>query len=226
MTVQTLGDVSRDSSNDPIGSVYSPETPNKDLTPMQGGKRYTGADGVTSSPARVEIAPSTKATYTYAISATAPYATPTDWIVIRGVANRTVKIVRVEISGAATAATEVLAFLKKHTTANTGGTTGAAAFMQHDSADGAPQATLLLYTAAPTINASATIWKTVRMTLAVAPAATTNNPDRYVWEAGASAAEPLTLRGITEEFALNFGGVAVPAGGVYDVAITVTEDLS
>src|SRR6266702_4946637 len=103
MTVQTLGDVSRDSSNDPIGSVYSPETANADLTPMQGGKRYTGADGKISAPARVEMAPGFKATYTYAISATAPYATPTDWIVIRGGAN-TAKIVRVEISGAATAA--------------------------------------------------------------------------------------------------------------------------
>jgi len=53
MTVQTFGDVSRDSSNDPIGSVYSPETPNKDLTPMQGGPRKADSQGVTSAPAAI-----------------------------------------------------------------------------------------------------------------------------------------------------------------------------
>lgn len=225
MTVQVLGDTSTDTKGSPLGSVYTPETPNKDLTPMQGGKRYPGADGVLSSPARVEQVAGSKATYTYAISATAPYATPTDWIVIRGGAN-TVKIVRVEISGAATAATEVLLTLKKHTIANTGGAPSTPTFMKHDSADGAPTTTIQLYTAAPTIDASATTWKTVRMTLAVAPAATANNPDRYIYDHAAEPYEPLTLRGVAQEMAINFAGAAVPAGGVYDVAITVTEDLS
>ncbi|SRR6266487_282245 len=225
MTIQTFGDTSTDAKGSPAGSGYTPETSNADFTPMQLGKRYTGADGKISAPARVEMAGGTKATYTYAISATAPYATPTDWILIRGGAN-TAKIVRIEISGAATAATEVLLTLKKHTIANTGGSPSTPAFMKHDSNDPTPTTVIQVYTAAPTIDASATIWKTVRLTLAVAPAATANNPDRYVYEYGAESYEPLTLRGVTQELALNFAGVAVPAGGVYDVAITVTEDLS
>src|SRR5258708_7305491 len=57
MTIQTVGDVSRDASNDPIGSVYSPNTPNKDLTPMQGGPRSADSLGVTSAPAAVYITP-------------------------------------------------------------------------------------------------------------------------------------------------------------------------
>lgn len=167
-----------------------------------------------------------KATYVYAISATAPYATPTDWIVVKGSATKTVKILRIEISGAATAATEVIFTLKKHTVANTAGTSTTPTPMKHDSNDVAASATVLLYSAAPTIDSSATIWKTVRMTLAVAPAATSVNPDRYIYNYGAEGYEPLTLRGVTEEFAINFASAAVPSGGVYDVAITFSEEAA
>lgn len=169
---------------------------------------------------------SVKPSYTYAISATAPYATPTDWIVIRGSATKTVKIVRIEISGAATAATEVIFTLKKHTVANTSGTATNPTFMQHDSNDAAATALILLYSVAPTIDSSATIWKSVRLDLAVAPAATTNAPDRYIYNYAAEPYEPLVLRGVAQEFAINFASAAVPSGGVYDVAITITEDNS
>jgi hypothetical protein len=165
-----------------------------------------------------------KATYTYAISATAPYATPTDWIVVRGSSTKTVKILRIEMSGAATAATEVIFTLKKHTIANTGGTNTTPTPMQHDSNDAAASATVLLYSVAPTIDASATIWKNVRMTLALAPAATANVPDRFVYNFGADPYEPLTLHGVAQEFAINFGGSAVPSGGVYDVALVFSEE--
>jgi hypothetical protein len=168
--------------------------------------------------------PNYKATYVYAVSATAPYATPTDWIVIRGSASKTVKILRIDISGAATAATEVLFTLKKHLVANTGGTSTTPTPMQHDSNDGAATATVLLYSAAPTIDAGATIWKNVRMTLAVAPAATSVNPDRFVYDFASQPYEPLTLHGAAQEFAINFAGAAVPSGGVYDVAITFSEE--
>jgi hypothetical protein len=166
----------------------------------------------------------TKATYVYAISATAPYATPTDWIVLRGSASKTVKIQRIEISGAATAATEVLFTLKKHTVANTVGTSTNPVPMQHDSLDSPASALVLLYSAAPTIDASSTIWKTVRMTLAVAPAATTVSPDRFVYNYAAEPYEPLTLRGVAQELAINFAAVAVPTGGVYDVTLTFSEE--
>lgn len=165
-----------------------------------------------------------KPTYTYAISATAPYSSPTDWIVIRGSASKTIKIMRVEVSGAATAATEVIATLKKHTIANTSGTSSNPTPVQHDSNDPAAAATVLLYSVAPTVDASATIWKNVRMTLAVAPAATTVAPDRFVYDILAAPYEPLILRGVAQELALNFAGAAVPSGGVYDVAITWVEE--
>jgi hypothetical protein len=188
------------------------------------GTGVVGLNAGTNTIGNVVSVSGTRATYTYAISATAPYATPTDWIVIRGSATKTVKILRIELSGAATAATEVIFTLKKHTVANTGGTSTTPTPMQHDSADGAATAVALLYSVAPTIDATATIWKNVRMTLAVAPAASTVAPDRYVYDYGVESYEPLTLRGVAQEFAINFGGSAVPSGGVYDVAIVFSEE--
>jgi hypothetical protein len=188
------------------------------------GTGVVGLNTGTNTIGNVVSVSGTRATYTYAISATAPYATPTDWIVIRGSATKTVKILRIELSGAATAATEVIFTLKKHTVANTGGTSTTPTPMQHDSADGAATAVALLYSVAPTIDATATIWKNVRMTLAVAPAASTVAPDRYIYDYGVEPYEPLTLRGVAQEFAINFAGAAVPSGGVYDVAIVFSEE--
>ena len=190
----------------------------------EAGTVTTGASGKVFAPSRVQIIDGLRATYTYAVSATAPYATPTDWIVIRGHATKIVKIRRIEISGAATAATEVIFTLKKHTVGNTGGTSTNPTPIKHDSADSAAGATILLYSVAPTIDASAAIWKTVRMTLAVAPAATADLPDRYVYQYVPGPDGPLTLRGVAQEFAINFAGAAVPTGGVYDAAITFSEE--
>jgi hypothetical protein len=188
------------------------------------GTGVIGLNAGTNTIGNVVSVSGTKATYTYAVSATAPYATATDWIVIRGSGTKTVKILRVELSGAATSATEVIFTLKKHTIANTGGTSTTPTPMQHDSSDGAATAVVLLYSAAPTIDASATIWKSARLTLALAPAATSANPDRYVYDYGVEPYEPLTLRGVAQECALNFAGAAVPTGGVCDVVIVFTEE--
>jgi hypothetical protein len=229
MPAATNGLLPRDIAGFPSEGVY---VPNVGTVAAQGGSVVSDSTNQPYAPTVVSLASSQalslnsglKPTYTYAISATAPYATPTDWIVIRGSATKTIKIVRVEISGAATAATEVLFAIKKHTIANTGGTSTTPTPMSHDSADPAPSATVLLYSVAPTIDASATIWKNVRMTLAVAPAATTVAPDRFIYNYSSETYEPLVLRGVAQECAINFGGSAVPSGGAYDVAITFTEE--
>jgi hypothetical protein len=243
MTYSTDGQLPRDTNGAPAEGVYSPNT---GTIAQQAGTITVDQGGQPSAPALIQLGDGTtptqkltvgsggnalttnyggiKATYVYAISATAPYATPTDWIVIRGSATKTIKIQRIEISGAATAATEVIFTLKKHTVANTSGTSTTPTPTQHDSADAAASATVLLYSVAPTIDASATIWKNVRMTLAVAPAATTVAPDRYVYDYANQPYEPLTLRGVAQELAMNFASAAVPSGGVYDVAITWSEE--
>jgi hypothetical protein len=218
-----VGSTPRDSGNIPLGCVLVPG----DTTPqaLQGGKEFTDANSNVSSPARMEITPNSKATYSYAISATAPYATPTDWIVIRGSATKLVKILRFEFSGVATAATTIVFTLRVHTTANTAGTSTNPAPIQHDSTDAAPTALVLLYTVAPTISGSpGPLLTTVRYMLTVLPAASAVQPDRFAIEFGAGPYEPVVLRGVAQEIAINFAGAAIPSGGVYDARFVWTEE--
>ena len=216
-----------DGSNIAMSSVGVPG----DMQPrvLQGGQEFTDANGNITAPARMENTGGSKATYTYAISATAPYATPTDWVVIRGSATKLIKIVRIEFSGAATAATAgLVATIKKHTIANTAGANTNPTPVKHDSNDGAATATVLLYSVAPTIDASATIWRTIRQGLtAVTPAAfSATNPvvTPYLWDYNDAAYEPLVLRGVAQECAINFNAVALIAGEVLDYQISWSEE--
>lgn len=217
-----FGSTPTDSNSIPIGCVYVPGVGFKAL---QGGKLFTDASSNDSAPVRVEEAGGSKATYTFSISGVAALTAQTDMFVLRGSATKLVKVVHIEVSGAATAATEVIWTLKKHTIANTGGTGTAAVITQHDSNDGAATASILAYnTTLPTIDVSATVFRNIRLDLDVLPAASAVTPDRYIQDYGVNAAEPPTLRGVAQEFALNLGGGTIPPGEVVDFTITWTEE--
>ncbi len=218
-----FGSTPTDSSGIPTGCVY---VPGVGFRVLQGGTVFTDATSNDSAPVRSEAAPCSKVTYTYTIAATAPYATPTDWVVLRGSATKTVKVVRIEYSGVATAATAGnYVRIVKHTVANTGGTSTNPAIIKHDSNDGAATALILLYTVAPTIDGTSTIWKMVRLTYGlVTAAAGTWAQDRYVWDYGQEPYEPMTLRGVAQELAFNLNSISVPTGGLLDLSITWTEE--
>jgi hypothetical protein len=210
-----------DSNNIPIGCVYVPGVGFKAL---QGGTLFTDGSSNDSAPARLELTGGSKATYTYSAGAIATFATMQDLVVLRGSATKLVKVTRVELSGSATAATQILFWLKKHTIADTGGTSTNQTVTKHDSNDGAATALAMLYTIQATVDASATIVRQGRLTLAVAPAATANLNDRYVVDFGMRGAEPIVLRGVAQEFALNFNGQATTAGQLMDYTIEWSEE--
>jgi hypothetical protein len=218
-----FGSTPADSNNIPIGCVYVPGTGFKAL---QGGKLFTDASSNDSAPVRVEEVGGSKATYSYSINALAPPASVTDIMVLRGSATKLVKVVEFGCSGAATAATSVVWFLKKHTIANTSGTgTLAATATQHDSTDAAQTAVINTYqSTVPTIDGTATFLQIVRLDLAILPAASAILTDRYILDYGQSINEPVTLRGVAQEFALNLGGGAVPSVETVDFSITWTEE--
>src|SRR6266702_6154620 len=211
-----------DSTGIPVGSAKSPGvTP---LKAFRGGKVRTDAAGDDSVALMTEMNGSTKATYTYLITATAPYATPTDWVVLRGSTSKIVTVVRTSFVGFATAATNILFTYKKHNIANTGGTSTTPAVIKRDTGDGAVTASILLYSAAPTIDASAIIVENIWTQLAVTMATASALPTPVVHEYSLGAYEPWVLHGVAEEFAINFAGVAVPAGGLYTYELTFTEE--
>src|SRR5437667_9906958 len=114
-----FGSTPADSNNIPIGCVYVPGVGFKAL---QGGTLFTDSSSNDSAPARMEVVSGSKATYTYAINALALLASHTDLFVLRGSATKTVKVIHFELSGLATTSAQVIALLKKHTIADTGGT--------------------------------------------------------------------------------------------------------
>jgi len=216
-----FGSTPTDSSTIPIGCGYVPGTGFKAI---QSGKFGTDASSNDSAPIRAESAGSSKATYTYLITATAPYATPTDWVVLRGSATKLVKVVRTSFVGFATAATNILFTYKTHSIANTAGTNTNPAAIQRDSGDAAPTALIFLYSAAPTINASAAIVANVWTQLAVTMATASVLPLPVVQDYGLGPYQPWVLRGVAQEFAINFNAVAVPSGGLYTYELTWTEE--
>jgi hypothetical protein len=216
-----FGNIPPDGANIPMSAVVVPGTAAP--VALQGGTKFTDSLGNDSAPARAELTPGSKATYSCAFQTGTIAATATDIALLRG-SSKLIKVLRVEVSGAATAATEIVCFLKKHTIANTAGTSSTPTITKHDSADGAVTGSVLLYTANPTIDASATFLRNIRMTLAVAPAATTVNPDRYIATFGVDGGEPLVLRSSAQELALNLNGVAVPAGEILDILFVWTEE--
>jgi hypothetical protein len=216
-----FGSTPADANNIPVGCVYVPGVGFKAL---QGGTLFTDGSSNDSAPGRVELTGGSKATYSYSINSLALLASHTDLLVLRGSATKTVKVVHFELSGLATTSAQILAYLKKHTIADTGGTgTLGATATKHDSNDGAATAVINTYqTTLPTVDASATILRTIRMQWA--PAATTATiPDRYITDFGMNGGEPIVLRGVAQEFALNFNAVTI-TGGLADFSIVWTEE--
>lgn len=217
-----FGNIPLDGNGIPMGAVLVPGTAAP--VTMQGGTPFTDSNSNASAPARVEVVPGSKATYTVSISGVTALAAQTDVVIVRGSATKLVKILHAEVSGAATAATTTVWFWKKHTVANTGGSGTAAVITQHDSNDAAATATVLAYnTTLPTISGTASNIRTIRIDLAIAPGASAVITDRYSEDFG-DFWEPIVLRGVAQEFAFNAGGGTIPAGELFDYSITWSEE--
>ncbi len=132
--------------------------------------------------------------------------------------------IRAESAGSTKATYTILYTYKTHSIADTGGTSTSPAAIQRDSSDAAPTATIFLYSAAPTINASAIIVENIWTQLAVTMTTASALPLPVVHEYGLGPYEPWVLRGVAQEFAINFNSVAVPAGGLYTYEITWSEE--
>lgn len=166
--------------------------------------------------------PQRVATYNVAASVT-PGTTGTDFLVLTGSATAVIRVKEVTCTGIATAnATQAISLILRGT-ADTGGTAGTVPTKQaSDSTDPASTATAATYTAPPTI--AGTGFGNVRTGyLSLAPAATpTMNIIPFFFQFGDVNDKEPTLRGVTQQFALNLGG-AVSAGAVVGCSVEYTE---
>ena len=154
---------------------------------------------------------SSKATYCVIVADYSPYATATDTMVLQNPANsgKTIRLTQARINGDATANAMQDVYLTYRTALNTGGTSTAQTPFKMDSSDPASSASVLLYSAAPTLNGTATL---VRAGHNVFVAATPSLPNaELVYQFGDRAAKaPVLYPGTQIGFSL--AGLAVATG--------------
>jgi hypothetical protein len=172
-----------------------------------------------------------KQTFSAAFFGLVPPASATDMVCIAGSATKKITVTSFVLSGTATTAVSVPVTLLRRASVDTGGTAAsttanpANTIAKHDSTFGTATAVPISYTAVPTIvDSSPTYIAAASLNLAPLATAVAVVPLRF--DFGKDAANLLqapTLRGIAQQFCLNFGAVSV-TGGVLNGSITWTEE--
>lgn len=169
------------------------------------------------------------ATFSAAGSAFAQVATPTVWLVIQGSASKTVRIRRIELSGAATAAGSMPAVVARCSSAGTPGSAALTAVTaaEHDSSGASATAVVSTvgsanYTTPPTVVANVGAGRVNMVALGSAATSSAGNP--LVFDFGVGGESALVLRGTSEFITISASGAAIPAGGVNDYRIVWTEE--
>jgi hypothetical protein len=169
------------------------------------------------------------ATYVAAGGAFAQVATPTVWLVIQGSATKTVRIRRIELSGAATAAGSMPVVVARCSAAGTLGSavlTGITA-AKHDSANAAATAVVSTvgvanYGTPPTVVANLAAGRVNMVALGSAATSSAGNPLFVL--GGEMGEQGIVLRGTSEFVTIAGAGAAIPSGGVNDYRIVWTEE--
>lgn len=162
--------------------------------------------------------PNTKTTYAAGLVGVAPAVAATDVFTITGSGTKTVRVRRMAVSGIATAAGAYVFQLLKRSTANSAGTSTSAVRVPLDSGYGAATATVLGYTANPTVGTEVGIVSVKRATVTTAAGAI----PQVIWEFDFTE-HPVVLRGIAEVLALSLNGVTM-TGGALDCYVEWTEE--
>jgi hypothetical protein len=172
-----------------------------------------------------------QATYSAAFFGLAPAATTTDLVCIAGSATKTVKVQQIKLSGSAGTTLSLPATVLRRATANTGGTAAsttanpANTIAKRDSNSAAATATLISYTANPTINdTSPTYIDSQQLAVSLTTMATVSIPAVFEWGRDVSALlQPPTLRGAAQQICVNFNSTSL-ASGLITGSITWTEE--
>lgn len=148
-------------------------------------------------------------TYTACIVALVVEGTPTDIIVLNGSATEIVRLKKWVISGVASTAIVTPVRINKRSTADSGGTSAGVTSVPHNSTNAASTATVVSYTADPTVG---TLVGPVAAALLALPVNTAANNNELVFEFGDNAEQEIALLNSNENLALSFGGATINAG--------------
>lgn len=191
----------------------------------------------TSALAQVNVVPQvgvnsaviTRNTYSAVALALPPAASATDIACIAGSATKTVYINHIGVSGTAATLVTVPVTVLRRTTPDTGGTAAtttanwANTVARLDNRDPAFTATLISYSANPTINdTSPTYIRSRNVTFPTTASGTVLVPILWEWDSTSFGERP-TLRGTSEQICINLNTVSVSTG-LLQVNIEWTEE--
>jgi len=164
---------------------------------------------------------STSLTYSAVANGFVCAAAATDIFTIIGSATKTIKIVRIGISGTTTAGSglSVSCVFVKRSTANTGGTSVVDTNVPFDSNNAAATAVVKHYTANPTLGTI--VGNVLGRRLTVNTVGALNDP--FVFQYSNATDQPLTLRGVTEQLSINFSGATI-TGPVITASVEWIEE--
>lgn len=163
----------------------------------------------------------TKATYSAAQFGFTPVATPTDFWQITGSGSKTIRVLRISISGISSAGASVQTMLYKRSTANSGGTLTAATNVPHDSNSNPGTAVVNSYSSANPTTGTGGVVRAGELTL---PASGNNSAPMLVWDFTKLNDQAMVLRNAAQSLCLNWGGVAVPGGASLTIDVEWTEE--
>ena len=204
-----------------LAQNYDPTT--HQFTVQQCGPANTDATtAIPYAPAAEAPVDGFKNTYGASIQGLVPVASATDIFTITGVAGRTVRITRIEVSGTQTTAGQVDIIILKRSTADTLGTSTAPTIVSHDRLNPPATTTVLAYTANPTTGNLVGNLRAGK--LFVAAPATASPTTVLAFDYGTRPSQALVLRGTGDVIAVNLNGATV-TGGSFNIGVEFTEDL-
>ena len=164
-------------------------------------------------------------TYRYAGSAFAMVATPTVALVIKGSATKTVRVKKISIAGAATAAGTMPVVVAKCSDAGTLGSAVLTAVTPAplDSSDSAATAVVSTVGTANYGTAPLVVGNVATGRVCLTALATGVGVQPLVFDFTQHA---VVLRGILESVTVAFSAAAIPSGGVIDYTVETVEDAS
>ena len=161
-----------------------------------------------------------KLTYSASITGLAAASAATDIFTIAGSGTKSIRITRITISGVATAATVADVQLIIRSAADTSGTHTTPTSVANDQGNAtAATATLLAYTANPSLGATVGQIRSVKVNLGTVTGSSTPQP----WTFNTPGAQEINLHGTTQVLAINLNGATI-TGGSFDIDIEWTEE--
>jgi hypothetical protein len=170
----------------------------------------------------VSVTDGTKSTYSAAVVGLAATTTnPSDIFTIYGSATKTIRIIRIGLTGVQTNAGQRDVLLIKRSSINTAGISATVPAVSHDSNNVAATATLLSYTGNPTLGISVGTLCCRRLQVNTA---NTPSPVDYIdLNYGNRPSPAIVLRGVNEGVAINLNGIA-SSGNLWTIFCEWTEE--